>query len=268
MTKPQIYLVTGANRGIGNGIAKLLLRRPDTKVIVSCRKKDADFSWKAVGIEGQLDDMEMDMGNDSCEPIVELHQRNPDLKLDCVIAAAGMVTSMKPVAQTNRQSILDHVNVNVNGVLRLWQGFTVLQMLTPNAKFVALSSSCGSIADMEPVPGLAYGISKAGLNFLMKKIHQEHEDICSVAVHPGWVDTNMGRFAAEAWGAKKPSMEVGESAEKVLELVSLSFLSPCQAMVQMVAIVEVDGSFHIMFSTQIIHTDRYLVDRFDDPREE
>jgi len=34
-------------------------------------------------------------------------------------------------------------------------------------------------------PTLAYGISKAGANYFVRKIHFEFPEICTLAVHPG-----------------------------------------------------------------------------------
>jgi norsolorinic acid ketoreductase len=36
-------------------------------------------------------------------------------------------------------------------------------------------------------PTLAYGVSKAGANYFIRKVHFEHEGIVAVAVHPGFV---------------------------------------------------------------------------------
>jgi norsolorinic acid ketoreductase len=38
-----------------------------------------------------------------------------------------------------------------------------------------------------PAPTLAYGISKAGANYFVRKVHFEHAGIVAVAVHPGFV---------------------------------------------------------------------------------
>ena len=49
-----------------------------------------------------------------------------------------------------------------------------------------ISSSLGSIGEMEgEAPSLAYGVSKAGANYFVRKVHFEHKDVSAVAVHPG-----------------------------------------------------------------------------------
>lgn len=51
-----------------------------------------------------------------------------------------------------------------------------------------VSSSLGSIGDMEgAVPSTAYGVSKVGANYLVRKAHfeGEREELVAFAVHPG-----------------------------------------------------------------------------------
>jgi norsolorinic acid ketoreductase len=65
--------------------------------------------------------------------------------------------------------------------------FQTLHPLLGNpSKVILVSSSLGSIADMEgAAPTLAYGISKAGANYFIRKVHFEHPSIVAVAIHPG-----------------------------------------------------------------------------------
>lgn len=57
--------------------------------------------------------------------------------------------------------------------------------------------------DMEP--NGAYGVSKAAVNFLVRKLHFENEGLVVLALHPGWVGTEMGRAFAGALGIEGES---------------------------------------------------------------
>lgn len=72
-------------------------------------------------------------------------------------------------------------------------------------------------------PSLAYGISKAGANFFVRKLHFEHEEMVSVAIHPGWVKTENGQNFADSIGVSEPPMSLEESVEGILKQVSCSF---------------------------------------------
>ena len=109
--------------------------------------------------------------------------------LDVVIANAGMVTSFETALETKPEDMLPHFDVNCVGQLRLFQAcYPLLKKGGDGGKagvFCFISSGIGSIAAMEALKCLAYGCSKAALNFLARKIHVENTDITSFALHPG-----------------------------------------------------------------------------------
>lgn len=67
------------------------------------------------------------------------------------------------------------------------------------ATIVNLSSDLGSIELSEYGLYMAYRMSKAGLNMATKTISNELKDdsIVCVAIHPGWVQTDMGGAEAD-----------------------------------------------------------------------
>lgn len=70
--------------------------------------------------------------------------------------------------------------INVVGTLVLFQAaYPLLKTSTSSPKFIPMSSGGGSIAMGTPVPAglLAYGSSRAALNYLARKLHFEHEEL-------------------------------------------------------------------------------------------
>lgn len=106
-------------------------------------------------------------------------------------ANAGIATTYPLVIDVKGSDILEHVKINAIGPVLLFQA--VLPLLSnsknPNPRFIAISSIAGSIGDMGKsiVPNSAYGPSKATLNYLLMKMHYEHENITVVPIHPGYV---------------------------------------------------------------------------------
>jgi NAD(P)-dependent dehydrogenase (short-subunit alcohol dehydrogenase family) len=102
--------------------------------------------------------------------------------------AWGVDTSPQSMAQhfdvstspCTRQLSLKRPQVNVNGPLVLFQAtYPLLKASTPTPKFIGISSVSGSIeiGAAMPLKGLAYGASKAALNFVMRKLHHENDGL-------------------------------------------------------------------------------------------
>jgi hypothetical protein len=100
-------------------------------------------------------------------------------RLDVVIANAGMGFAAGSVLETSVQPMIDHFTVNTLGVLVLFQAaYPLLKASTPAPKFIPISSRVGSI-QQQPLgmPLLAYGTSKAALNYLAAKLRADHEGL-------------------------------------------------------------------------------------------
>jgi NAD(P)-dependent dehydrogenase (short-subunit alcohol dehydrogenase family) len=79
-----------------------------------------------------------------------------------------------------KPAIAHQSQVNVNGTLVLFQAtYPLLKASTSTPKFIAVSSVAGSITigPTMPMKAVAYGASKAALNFVVRKLHQENEGL-------------------------------------------------------------------------------------------
>lgn len=68
--------------------------------------------------------------------------------------------------------------VNVVGTFVLFRAsYELLKSSTPSPKFIAISTGAGSIeyGAALPVGFVPYGVSKAALNYLARKLHFEYE---------------------------------------------------------------------------------------------
>ena len=112
-------------------------------------------------------------------------------ELDVVIANAGTFTSdaYRPVAETRVSDLKSHFDINTVGPLRLFQATLPLLNKAQNPKFVVIGSVIGTIGGLDqiPWPNTAYGVSKAAVNYLARKIHFENENLVSFAIHPGYL---------------------------------------------------------------------------------
>lgn len=207
-----IYLITGANRGIGLSFAKLLTSRGET-VIATARNPDAASELRETGARvEQLDTADK-------ASVTALAKRLKDEPIDCLINnAAVFVDRDKPsFMETTVDDLLETYRVNVGGVL------LVTQALAPNVaksdrKMIAhVSSDFGSIAktrDTDDWKGyLGYRSSKSALNMVHVLIARELESkgITCLSLHPGWVQTDMG--------GKGAPLTPDDSAKQMLDVI-------------------------------------------------
>lgn len=244
-----VYVVTGANRGIGLCMVQQLLARPQTVVIGSVRSDAARAQLLTgtadvvLGAGSKLLSVLLDFGAGNLDaeavtracaaPLAEAGVKH----VDVLIANAGHTMEMGTVLDTTPAEMRELYEINTIGPLVTLQGLWLLmtegrieQGRSGKAAYVLVSSSVGSIGMMEPMPGGAYGPSKAAANWLSKAVHlqfgsggdEERGQVVGVAVHPGWVKTSMGETAAKSWQVPEghgPNMSAGESARDVLGVV-------------------------------------------------
>lgn len=228
----KIYFITAGNRGLGLGLVKALLARPSTTVIATARNEDGIASLKAENISygqgSQLYTFPLDLGS-APDPrvLVALFQNAVDNSLshiDVLINNAACFPPMHSTVSIPAAELREAFETNTIVPLAVFQAFHPLLLKSPTGspRVINISSSVGSIAAQEPFPGGAYGPSKAALNWITRSLHLQHEaeGLVAVALHPGWVKTRAGEFAAKEWGVDvEPPVSVEESVKGMLEIV-------------------------------------------------
>ncbi|BGP43466.1 hypothetical protein JCM10449v2_007501 [Rhodotorula kratochvilovae] len=231
-TSPStVYLVTGANRGLGLGLVTALAQRSDALVFATARDPSRADALHALAKETgrvivlQLEATSAEDARAAAEVVKEKAGR-----VDVVIANAALpvTNGLGPLLTTSPSSFEAHFRTNTLGALVLFQAFHALLLASPPRKrqFVAVSSLAGSLATRAPFPASAYGTSKAALNYLVTRIALEHgasegkDAIAAYAIHPGMVGTGSGVEAAEAFGLPREMLaSVEESVRGVLGVV-------------------------------------------------
>jgi len=193
---PIVYLVSGANRGIGLGLVTALAHRENAVVFAGARNPLAATDLHALVNEFpgkvhivKLTSCDKKDNEAAVEEISSIAGR-----LDVVIANAGILQFLGPGLETPAEQMRDHFDINVVGTLILFQAsYPLLKASTPSPKFIAISTAAGSIADGANFPAgvLAYGASKAAENYLARKLHFEHEGLICFPINPGVVATDL-----------------------------------------------------------------------------
>ncbi|EXL42049.1 hypothetical protein FOCG_15407 [Fusarium oxysporum f. sp. radicis-lycopersici 26381] len=216
-TTNTVWVVTGGNRGIGLGFVKALLARLSVTVIATVRNDQA---------RSALEDATADLvkGDGTVLRIVQLDFTNAlspeqifnafDIDhVDVLINNAAASFKFYPVLDIPTEDLRSALEINTIGPLIVVQGLWPLLQNSSVPKVVNVSSSVGCITYHEVVAG-AYGPSKAALNWLTRALHQQNEALIAFALHPGFVNTEMGESAATEWGFPHAMLESVEEAVK------------------------------------------------------
>ncbi|KZO92381.1 NAD(P)-binding protein [Calocera viscosa TUFC12733] len=212
---PIVYLVSGANRGIGLAIVTKLAVRENTIVFAGARNPASAKELQALEAKypGKVHSIKLSSADEADNKAAVANVKQVAGRLDVVIANAGINYSYIPSEQ-----------VNVLGPLVLFQAsYQLLKASSDTPKFIVVSTAVGSIevGTKFAIPVLPYGTSKAAVNWLTAKLFYEYPGLIAVPVHPGPVKTDMAALAVEQIPeiANYPMITVEESATGVLGVV-------------------------------------------------
>lgn len=201
----HVYLITGANRGLGLGMVRHYLTLPNNIVIAGVRDTTSvkDLSAIISAPSSMLIFAKIDAFSetDAATAVTELKCRGI-AHIDTVIANAGLGNFWGSALDTTPSHMLEHFQVNAMGPLILFQAVWPLLEAAKSPKFVTLGTPVASMSELEyyPLPSMAYATSKAATHFVTRKLHFEFPALTVFTISPGWVQTPMGNAAAGAVG--------------------------------------------------------------------
>lgn len=195
---PLHCLVTGANRGIGLAFVRRLLARGD-RVVASCRHpgKATALNTLAGEYPGRLHVLPLDVAD--AKSRAELVRELPLVggRIDLLINNAGVLHSGERFGALSAAHLEDSFRTNAAGPLLLTEALA--PTLSDGGCVANVSSQLGSIANTSRFGTPSYNISKAAQNMATVLLaHALHDRaIKVVALHPGWVQTDMGGAGAQ-----------------------------------------------------------------------
>ena len=192
-------LITGANRGIGLELVRQCSQR-GWRVFACCRNPhNAESLFSLAGLSaGQISVHIADLQEPATLQALAYELRNE--AIDMLFNNAGVYGSSKNrFGQIDADDWLKTFQINAIGPTRMVEYFHQ-HLLAGQGKLVAfLSSKMASIDDNGSGGSYIYRSSKAALNAVVKSLSIDLADdgIICVALHPGWVKTDMGGPDAE-----------------------------------------------------------------------
>lgn len=193
MTMPSV-LITGANRGLGLELSRQYAA-DGWRVFACSRDPNRADALQAVADDhpGAVSLHPLDVTDHA--GIDALARELRDQPLDVLLHNAGVYGPRKMVLGQLDYRAWEHVlAVNVLAPVKMAEAF-FRQVAAGGRKVIAcLSSAMGSIAENTSGRHYLYRTSKAALNAAVKSLSIDLRPlgVIAVALHPGWVRTDMG----------------------------------------------------------------------------
>jgi 3-oxoacyl-[acyl-carrier protein] reductase len=202
--------ITGASRGIGNAIAKSLLKENYTVIGTATSSKGVDqlIAEGILGYKLELDDLERI--NASWEKISDEH-----LDVDILINNAGF-TRDNLILRMSEDEWNDVMNVHLNGMFRITKRLLKPMLKKRWGRIINLSSTSAVLGNKGQAN---YAAAKAGIEAFSRSLASEvgSRGITVNAVAPGFINTDMTELNSgvveEELIKKIPLGRFGETSE-------------------------------------------------------
>jgi NAD(P)-dependent dehydrogenase (short-subunit alcohol dehydrogenase family) len=186
------WFISGANRGIGLELTRQLVARGD-RVTAGVRSEEAR-DVLAARLAPQHARIETKVFDTRDNDAILAAAKSIDAPIDVLVANAGAFgPSPQSVLDMDFAAALDLFNINTLGPPRLAQAFLPLLRRAKNPRVALMSSALGSMATVDPSTAI-YSATKAALDKFAQCLAVELKPlgVTVVALHPGWVRTDMG----------------------------------------------------------------------------
>ena len=192
-------LITGANRGIGLELTRQYAA--DGWTVYACCRAPAEahnLQQLAQNAKAAIEVHPLDVTNEQQRQALAAKLTSP---IDILFNNAGVSGGWghQAFGKTDVQAWRDTLENNVIAPQKMMEAF-VDHVAASQLKIMAnMTSRMGSMADNSSGGAYLYRSSKAGLNAVCVSAARDlaKQDIKVVALHPGWVRTDMGGSSAE-----------------------------------------------------------------------
>jgi 3-oxoacyl-[acyl-carrier protein] reductase len=215
----KVAVVTGAARGIGAQIARVMARDGATVVVVDVPAAGDALAAVANEIRGtalQVDVTAADAGSRIVDHAVSRHG-----SIDIVVHNAG-ITRDKLLVNMDESRWGSVIAVNLQSILRLNEAILAPGAMPDHGRIVCVASIAGIAGNRGQTN---YGASKAGVIGIVEALSSQlaSRGITVNAVAPGFIETEMTAripFATREIGRRMNSLQQGGTPKDVAETIA------------------------------------------------
>ena len=188
-------LITGANRGIGLEFARQYAE-DGWHILACCRHPDKSNALKELAAQYPelIKIHPLDVA-DHAQIECLTHTLSKE-SIDLLINNAGInpVSDASGFGHTDYAEWMSAFSINTMAPLKMAETFARQIASSKQKTIITITSLMGSIADNSSGGSYLYRTSKVAANMLVKSlaIDLRQQGIIAVALHPGWVKTDMG----------------------------------------------------------------------------
>jgi len=198
-------LITGANRGLGLELVLQCVQRGD-QVFAGCRSPEKAVALKEASAKnpGQVTILPLEVTDEENIAHSAAKVAAEVDALDFLFNNAAIHMGDEHLSEIKAETLLEVIHVNAVGAVLVAKAFVNLLKKGTDPKLINISSEAGSIEKMGDFRGYNYYGSKAAMNMYTRSLawDPETEGITVIAIHPGWVRTDMGGSNADISSAQ------------------------------------------------------------------
>ena len=203
--------ITGANRGIGLGLTKLLISKKH-QVIATTRNKSNSNELIKLQKNNQKNLLISELDITSETNINFFKESFQWDNLDILINNAGILENgTLSFEELTIETIKNAFEVNTVGPMKLTKSLFPYLKKSKNPKNIYITSKMGSLKENTVGKYYSYRMSKVALNMFCRTLAIDFPSIISTVLHPGWVKTDMG--------GKNATTTVNESANGLVNKI-------------------------------------------------
>lgn len=190
------FLVSGASRGLGLSIVKLLLEHSNVRVIAIAKTLFNDLHSDSLTIlkDNRVTYISLDLATITDTSFTDIINSLGITSIQGFIHCAGIIT-LSPISSSKISDWKTLFQINLFSAISITQAILpLLRNQTPPSKVILISSG----ASISPYNSWSsYCCSKASLNMFVSCLSKEEPSVVCLAVRPGIIDTDMQKQARE-----------------------------------------------------------------------